>query len=601
MNKPNKDEITVNGALDPSMIVENSFNARKEYDEKSLREMALSILSHGVIQPAIVRPLKKNVYELVAGSRRLRGLILARKILKKKELPQVTDEELQRMERNIMTLPVRIRAYDDVQAIEVGLIENIEREDLNCLEEAQAFEELLKLEKEGQPIWTIESIAAKVGKDKRYVKERLSLLTLIPEVKKLLREGKIQLGHGLLLAKLDETQQKEIADPQHYGLEALYDGSAGFMLTVDELRDRIKSLFELNLNKAPFDLNEEDLVKGVCACTICPKRTGAEPELFEGLVKGDMCKDRECFAKKVKAHMSRKLKESKENGEPLVRVSENYSGGNDKVLYSTEWHEPTTKTEKKKAIKAIVVDGPKEGKIIHIVTKKKIDDEGIPVVKQSSKSDDSDNSRQTQYGDKERVVVDFETVQCKILSELCITNIPSKMTLKTMRYIASALSNLDSKEALSASETEVMNALIESAVDMNNFDIKWLESFAKTSGININIAVHKPLKRLKALIKTESIVKAMKKAKNADAGREVISKYEKRMDELARFAEVADWSNFGAMEGTERHAEVNRRVKEAIENNILAGIELKWMVADARNAKPIWEKLLQKEHKEMLK
>ena len=164
------------------LIVPDADQNRKNFDPKSLGELADSIKAHGVIQPLIVRP-KGGVYELIAGERRFRAAKLA----------------------GLSELPVIVRDVDDRDAAEMALIENLQREDLDPLEEAEGFEKLI-----GRFGITHEEAGGRVGKSREAVSNSLRLLGLPDFAKNLIRTRVISAGHGrALLALRDEDSIKE--------------------------------------------------------------------------------------------------------------------------------------------------------------------------------------------------------------------------------------------------------------------------------------------------------------------------------------------------------------------------------------------------------
>ena len=160
-------------------IRSNPYQPRKEFDEESLREFAESIKEHGVIQPIIVKKSIKG-YELIAGERRTRASKIAGK----------------------ETIPAIIREFNDQEMMEIALIENIQREDLNPIEEAEAFEKIIK-----STNITQEEAAKKFGKSRSYITNILGLLSLPEKSKKLVIEQKITMGHARALSKLEDPDQ----------------------------------------------------------------------------------------------------------------------------------------------------------------------------------------------------------------------------------------------------------------------------------------------------------------------------------------------------------------------------------------------------------
>lgn len=166
-------------------IRSNPYQPRKEFDEKSLSEFAESIKEHGVIQPIIVKKSIKG-YEIIAGERRTRASKMAGKT----------------------TIPAIIRDFTDQEMMEIALIENIQREDLNPIDEAEALAKIIETSQITQ-----EEASKKFGKSRSYITNILGLLSLPEKTKQYVREGKITMGHARVLSKLsDEDQINSLAD-----------------------------------------------------------------------------------------------------------------------------------------------------------------------------------------------------------------------------------------------------------------------------------------------------------------------------------------------------------------------------------------------------
>lgn len=158
-------------------IRSNPFQPRRFFDEEKLIELADSIKEHGLFQPIIVKKSIKG-YELVAGERRVKAAKLA----------GYTD------------IPAIIKDYTDEEMMEVALLENIQREDLNPIEEAEAYDSILK-----KSSITQEDLAKKVFKSRSYITNVLGLVTLPEEVKTLVAEGKISMAHAKILSKMEDA------------------------------------------------------------------------------------------------------------------------------------------------------------------------------------------------------------------------------------------------------------------------------------------------------------------------------------------------------------------------------------------------------------
>jgi len=169
---------------DIDSVIPNQFQPRRDFDEASLAELAESIAANGVIQPLVVRKGEDGKLNLIAGERRLRAA-------KKAGLKQV---------------PVVIRKSTDKEALEIALIENIQREDLNCIDVALSYFQLVE-----DFSLTQEEVAKRVGKDRTSVANHLRLLKLPEVMIQDLREGKLSFGHGrALLAVADPLKRVEI-------------------------------------------------------------------------------------------------------------------------------------------------------------------------------------------------------------------------------------------------------------------------------------------------------------------------------------------------------------------------------------------------------
>jgi len=164
-------------------IQRGKYQPRREMDQQALEELANSIRSQGIIQPLIVRPVG-NKYEIIAGERRWRAAMLA----------------------GLIEVPVIIRPIPDEAVVAIALIENIQREDLNPIEEAAALERLI--EEFGM---THQQVAESVGKSRASVTNLLRLLLLPEEVRTMLERGLLEMGHARTLITLPEATQLEAA------------------------------------------------------------------------------------------------------------------------------------------------------------------------------------------------------------------------------------------------------------------------------------------------------------------------------------------------------------------------------------------------------
>ncbi|MGV6826946.1 MAG: ParB/RepB/Spo0J family partition protein [bacterium] len=166
------------------LIQRGRYQPRRNFDEDKLQELADSISAQGVVQPIVVRPVSGGQYEIIAGERRWRATQLA----------------------GLSEIPVVINPVDDQTAMAMGLIENVQRDDLNPLEEAQALHRLLT-----EFELTHQQIAEAIGKSRTTVTNLVRLLDLNSDVKELVDSRQIEMGHARALLALDGDQQSHVA------------------------------------------------------------------------------------------------------------------------------------------------------------------------------------------------------------------------------------------------------------------------------------------------------------------------------------------------------------------------------------------------------
>ena len=162
----------------------NPYQPRKNFDQQALEELASSIKEHGVFQPIIVKKSIKG-YEIIAGERRVKASLLA----------------------GLEEIPAIIKDFNDTEMMEIALLENLQRENLTAIEEAQAYKKLQET-----LALTQEELSKKLGKSRSHITNMLGILTLPKEIQDQVNEKLISMGHARVLSKLnDENQQKELA------------------------------------------------------------------------------------------------------------------------------------------------------------------------------------------------------------------------------------------------------------------------------------------------------------------------------------------------------------------------------------------------------
>lgn len=212
-----------------SMIKPNPYQPRKDFNKKSLEELSQSIKSYGVLQPISVREIKTDSYELIAGERRLRATELA----------------------EIANIPAIVVEYRDKESAFLALIENLQRDDLNFIEEAEGYQNLIV-----DHDFTQQEIASKMGKSQSTIANKLRLLKLPDDVRRALLENNLTERHGRALLKLsDDDLKREIMskiiknDLNVSRTEALVDGILNDLTTTKqkESKQKIKSMINVRI------------------------------------------------------------------------------------------------------------------------------------------------------------------------------------------------------------------------------------------------------------------------------------------------------------------------------------------------------------------
>lgn len=257
---------------------ESKTNPRKAFED--IGPLTDSIKQHGLITPLLVRQNgASGDYEIVAGARRFRAAKAAK----------------------LKIIPVRIMELTDAQALEFQIVENLQREDVHPLDEALGYEHLMKSGHDAK------TVAEKVNKSETYIHQRLQLTKLIPEAQKAFRSGKFLVTHAIILARIPSPErQKEF-------LKYAAEGKSAQQLAEAVYREN------LLLKDAPWNLADATLVAKAGSCVNCPKRTGANPQLFPDIKEKDVCTDRDCFLEKMTAQ----VEQNTEKG--LLSISLQYS------------------------------------------------------------------------------------------------------------------------------------------------------------------------------------------------------------------------------------------------------------------------------------
>ncbi|MBN9411368.1 MAG: ParB/RepB/Spo0J family partition protein [Burkholderiales bacterium] len=289
--------------IDLDLIVPSPTNPRKHFDEEKLRELAVSIRVAGVHQPILVRPLPADrveetsyggvrpAYEIVAGERRYRACIKAEQT----------------------TIPALIRPLTDAQVVEIQIVENLQRDDLTELEEAEGYSQLIRTTGVNA-----EEVATRIGRSRAYVYGRLKLLDLCQQARTALSERKITAGHADIIARIPSEKLQ---------LKALKEftettGEGDPRMSLREAKRWSRNNVMLRLDQAGFDQSSTELCEGIGACGDCPKRTGAAPELFADVDSPDLCTDPACFHSKEDATRQITITRARDRGQEVIEGRE---------------------------------------------------------------------------------------------------------------------------------------------------------------------------------------------------------------------------------------------------------------------------------------
>lgn len=321
-------------------------NKRRNFDEKSLRELGENIKAQGLLHPVVIRknPKKKGRFELISGERRWRAF------------------EIMGWE----TIPAVVRDLDDKAAHDITASENLQREDLSPIEEAESIQVLLSDGRDAK------EIADRIGKPLSWVMRRARIAELSEKWLKAIADpshplSKWSATHLELIARYDQKRQDELFDSE-YG-EKWNTNNA--LLTVKDL-ERSLNKNALALSCAPWKLDDETLLPAVGACLQCQKRTSCSPSLFEPIddtknSRGDRCLDRDCWSKKLVSYHELGIKKAREKHQNLILIDKGGSILPDNHPWEKSLKDRykynSAKKKDKKAVPAYIIDGPGAGRI----------------------------------------------------------------------------------------------------------------------------------------------------------------------------------------------------------------------------------------------
>lgn len=297
--------------LSPQQILQSKTNPRTTFSAAKMAELVESIKAHGVHQPILVRPLPAHrlaetfqdrakgamlpTHELVCGARRLRASLTA----------------------GSPTIPVMVKDLTDDQVYETQLIENLQRDDLSALEEAEGYARLM----EHNGI-NADQVGEKIGKSRSYVYARLKLLDLCPDARTYLREGQLDASRALLIARIPDSKlQIKAADEIAKG-NFDYTTQVHEPMSYRKAASYIQNNYMLKLDAAKFDTTCSTLLPDAGSCKTCTKRTGHAPDLFTDVKNADVCTDPPCFRRKEEAHSAAVVAEASAKGQTIIAGKE---------------------------------------------------------------------------------------------------------------------------------------------------------------------------------------------------------------------------------------------------------------------------------------
>lgn len=280
-------------------------------DDEALVE---NIRLHGIIQPIVVRPAAGTAwrafsecddvgpFEIVCGHRRHRAAQAA----------------------GLEEIPYVLKDLSDEEAATIQLIENLQREDLDALDEAEGYQRMIR-----DHGYSADRLADEIGKSRSYIYGRLKLTSLCPAGKAAMREGRLEESIALMLARIPGEALQEKA------LEKLL--SCPYTLqpmTHREASRHLRDHYTLALGKAPFPTGDSTLVPSAGRCYSCPHRSGNAPLLFPDIDNPEICTNPECFAEKKAAHVARQKAQAEAEGKKVIEgeaaqklITGQYHGG----------------------------------------------------------------------------------------------------------------------------------------------------------------------------------------------------------------------------------------------------------------------------------
>lgn len=301
-------EVVTFDVIDLDLIVASLTNPRKHFDADKLRELSDSIKASGVHQPVLVRPLpgervpdtglmakaqksRMPTYELVAGERRFRACKMA----------------------GFAGIPAMIKSLTDDQVLEIQIVENLQRDDLTELEEAEGYQALCDATGIDKS-----QIGERIGRSRSYVYSRLKLLDLCNDGRNAMREGALDASKALLIARIPDEKLQIRALKEFTEKDGLGDDRVSYRGAMEWIKKNVM----LKLSDARFKITDAALVEAAGSCEGCSKRTDANPDLFADINAPGICIDPVCYHNKENAHVERLVEQQRKKGFEVIEGKE---------------------------------------------------------------------------------------------------------------------------------------------------------------------------------------------------------------------------------------------------------------------------------------
>lgn len=389
-------------------------NPRKTFAGDAWDTFVENVRAVGIMQPILARPWPEGqpvsgmyalgvpLYEIVAGERRYRAAIAC----------------------GLDMVPALIRDLTTAEVVRLQMVENLQREDLHPLEEAEGY--ALMVRDHG---FTADTLAAEIGKSRAYIYGRMKLLDARDEVKAAMRTGELAMSIGELIARIPSTVQQ---------MQALNEVIRSEM-THRAASRHIQERYMLALKGAPFPRDDADLVPAAGTCTACPKRTGNAQDLFADVSGTDVCTDPDCYRDKRVANMRRQQAKAEAAGATVIAGEEAkkilpygadaYVTGTFEKATTLAYEMPRKNGEYQKigdiakaaGVQPVLVADEKSGKLVKVYDKKAIkaaikSEGGNAVLDQSDKERQKERERKQEQAFRRDLY--FRHIRAKIDAEL---------------------------------------------------------------------------------------------------------------------------------------------------------------------------------------